>query len=296
MSRITVLDGGMGRELQRIGAPFRQPEWSALALMEAPDRVVEAHNNFISSGASIITTNSYAVVPFHIGDERFAKEGQHLADLAGRLARRAADASPVNVQVAGSLPPLFGSYLPELFDEDAAQGIIDALVYGQAPHVDIWLGETLGSIAEATAVRAALERIIDRKPMWISYTLSDAANGTLRSGEQVDAAVRAAMDLGAEAVLFNCSQAESITAALKIAAPLIPAGVQTGGYANRFLSSHTSKGEANEHLSAFRDDLSPHEYGAIVSNWIELGATVVGGCCGMTPQHISELSRLVSSP
>ncbi|EPN66827.1 homocysteine S-methyltransferase family protein, partial [Pseudomonas syringae pv. actinidiae ICMP 19101] len=76
-----ILDGGMGRELQRRGAPFRQPEWSALALSEAP------------SGAQVITSNSYAVVPFHIGEERFAREGQALAALAGRLARGCADAS-----------------------------------------------------------------------------------------------------------------------------------------------------------------------------------------------------------
>jgi len=48
-----ILDGGMGRELQRRGAPFRQPEWSALALMEAPDQVVAAHQAFIEAGAQI---------------------------------------------------------------------------------------------------------------------------------------------------------------------------------------------------------------------------------------------------
>ncbi len=41
-ARITLLDGGMGRELKRRGAPFRQPEWSALALMEAPETVERA--------------------------------------------------------------------------------------------------------------------------------------------------------------------------------------------------------------------------------------------------------------
>lgn len=67
MAAIQILDGGMGRELKRIGAPFQQPEWSALALMEAPAFVSQAHNAFIQAGTDIITTNSYAVVPFHIG-------------------------------------------------------------------------------------------------------------------------------------------------------------------------------------------------------------------------------------
>ena len=84
-SSVTILDGGMGRELLRIGAPFRQPEWSALALLEGPERVVEAHTNFLDAGAEVITTNSYAVVPFHLGDERFTVRGRELAELSGTV-------------------------------------------------------------------------------------------------------------------------------------------------------------------------------------------------------------------
>lgn len=50
-----ILDGGMGRELQRRGAPFRQPEWSALALSEAPQAVEAVHAAYIDSGANVIT-------------------------------------------------------------------------------------------------------------------------------------------------------------------------------------------------------------------------------------------------
>lgn len=85
---LTILDGGMGRELLRIGAPFRQPEWSALALMDGPEWVVQAHHNFVEAGAQVITTNSYACVPFHIGQERFETNGHQLVALAGQLARR----------------------------------------------------------------------------------------------------------------------------------------------------------------------------------------------------------------
>ena len=64
----------MGRELKRVGAPFRQPEWSALPLMQAPETVVAVHRSFIDAGAQIITTNNYAVVPFHLGDDQFARD------------------------------------------------------------------------------------------------------------------------------------------------------------------------------------------------------------------------------
>ena len=82
---MVILDGGMGRELQRRGAPFRQPEWSALALSEAPEAVIAVHTAYIEAGAGVITSNSYAVVPFHIGEERFANEGFALAATAGQL-------------------------------------------------------------------------------------------------------------------------------------------------------------------------------------------------------------------
>ena len=121
------------------------------------------------------------------------------------------------------------------------------------------------------------------------FTLDDHA-GTLRSGESIADAVEAAIALRAEAILFNCSQAEAITNALEIAIPTANGRVQLGGYANRFVSAHTTTGEANAHLSSLRDDLDPASYEEIVRSWISSGATIVGGCCGMTPEHIAVLA------
>lgn len=185
-----VLDGGMGRELARRGAPFRQPEWSALALMEAPETVREVHQAYVASGARVITTNSYALVPFHIGDERFAADGERLAALAGQLARDVADGQAGAVQVAGSLPPLFGSYRADLFEADRVSELATPLIRGLSPHVDIWLAETMSLIAEPLALKALLPE--DGKPFWVSFTLEDEAPGsepTLRSGERVADAI-----------------------------------------------------------------------------------------------------------
>ena len=55
-----ILDGGLGRQLEAMGAPFRQPEWSAAALIEGPHFVRAAHDAFIAAGADVISTNSYA--------------------------------------------------------------------------------------------------------------------------------------------------------------------------------------------------------------------------------------------
>ncbi|MDP2291991.1 MAG: homocysteine S-methyltransferase family protein [Actinomycetota bacterium] len=290
-----VLDGGMGRELLRIGAPFQQPEWSGLALWEGPEWVVQAHANFVEAGAEMVTTNSYALVPFHIGEERFAAQGRELAALSSRLARQAADAAGSPVVVAGSLPPLFGSYRPDLFVAERSAAVIDPLVDGLAEHVDLWLGETLGSIVEARTVRAAMDRAGSTVPLWISYTLDDHVPGTLRSGEPVADAVRAAVDLGAQAVLFNCCQAETITAAIATALEAVPQGVATGGYANRFVAGHSGEVRANAGLATFRDDLDPSSYGGFVAEWLRMGATLVGGCCGMEPAHIREIAALVAA-
>ena len=152
---VMILDGGMGRELKRLGAPFRQPEWSALSLMEAPEFVEKAHQGFIQVGAQIITTNSYAIVPFHIGERRFASDGLTLARLAGQLARKVADEH--GVRVAGSLPPALGSYVPELFNRKQASEIVTVLIEGLDPHVDLWLAETLCTLEEAKLVAELLD-------------------------------------------------------------------------------------------------------------------------------------------
>jgi S-methylmethionine-dependent homocysteine/selenocysteine methylase len=287
---VTLLDGGMGRELNRMGAPFRQPEWSALALLEGPDFVRRAHASFIDAGAQVITTNSYSVVPFHIGEQRFSADGEKLADLAGRLARQAAKEAPGPVKVAGGLPPLFGSYRPDLFDARRAPDLLKPLIRGLAPHVDLWLAETQGSIAEVEAVAAALAG--DSRPLWVSYTLRDEepdAAPVLRSGESVADAARAARRLGAQALLFNCSQPEGIGPALAEARrALADRPLPLGAYANAFPPMRKDA-KANTALSELRDDLDPPGYLAFVRQWVQEGATLVGGCCGIGPEHIAEL-------
>jgi S-methylmethionine-dependent homocysteine/selenocysteine methylase len=298
MSRTLILDGGMGRELSRNGAPFRQPEWSALALMEGPDYVRKAHDAFIAAGADVITTNSYAIVPFHIGADRFRSDGRRLADLAGRIAREAANAAPHPVQVAGSLPPLFGSYRPDLFIEKEAAGIAAVLIEGLAPHVDHWLAETQGSIAEAASLQKALAG--DTRPLWVSFTLEDEkgaeANPRLRSQEPVERAVEAVLGWNAAALLFNCSQPEVMAAALERARAVIAKSgkpLTLGVYANAFPPVREDVA-ANEGLSPIRADLDPPRYLKFVQDWIGNGAGIVGGCCGIGPEHIGEIRRALA--
>lgn len=288
---LTLLDGGTGRELKRIGAPFRQPEWSALALIEAPEFVSRVHQGYVDAGADVITTNTYAVVPFHIGDARFAAEGHTLAHRAGALARTVADCTPRTIQVAGSLPPVCGSYRPDLVDIDRARPVLAVLVAALEPQVDVWLAETLSALAEARLV-AELTAASD-KPLWLSFTLDDAHGpdaARLRSGESVADAAVAASALGAAAILFNCSQPEVMAAAIVAARAAAPA-LAVGVYANAF-PPQADDATANATLLDIRADLDPAGYARFAQEWQALGATLIGGCCGIGPEHIAALASL----
>ena len=311
MGKVMVLDGGMGRELKRIGAPFGQPEWSALALIESPEHVRQAHAGFAAAGADVITTNTYAVVPFHIGDERFESDGRRLAALAGELARSVAD--EFGSKVAGSLPPVLGSYQPDRFIADEALPILKVLVEAQAPYVDVWIAETTSSIAEAQLVHSVLAAAGETRPLWVSFTLEDetfhadvAADGPdghtvhstegvadgarLRSGETVTDAVAAAVEMGVELVAFNCSQPEVMEAAVReaVAAGGGAGGLPIGVYANVFeVEDHEM---ANVTVNDLRLEVTPDVYRQFAERWVAAGATMVGGCCGVGPDHVSALS------
>lgn len=293
--RCLLLDGGTGRELLRLGAPFRQPEWSALALIEAPEFVSRVHQGYIDAGADIITTNSYAVVPFHLGEERFHSDGERLAALAGRLARASADGAPRPVWVAGSLPPVCGSYRADLFDAAKARPVLEVLKMALEPSVDFWLSETISCEAEMSLMADVLSE--SAKPWWVSYTLEDegakAGDPKLRSGETVRSAAAHAARLGASAILFNCCQPEVMEDAIRHARAALHTddpgsthhSVLIGAYANAFgAQSHAAT--ANTGLSDLRGDLNPEQYLVWAQRWLAQGAQVIGGCCGVGPEHI----------
>ena len=205
MNKVTILDGGMGRELKRIGAPFTQPLWSAQALIEAPHFVTQAHQGFIDAGAEIITVNSYACVPFHLGEALYQAQGAALAQQAAVIAKDVAQKATQNVLVAGSLPPAFGSYRPELFESERAFTILDTLYKAQDEHVDVWIGETISSIEEAHVMANVLKD--SNKPCYYAFTLNDVVSeqATLRSGELVSDAVAALLEKNVTGIFFNCS-------------------------------------------------------------------------------------------
>lgn len=293
---ITILDGGMSRELMRLNAPFKQPEWSALSLYEKPSAVQQVHEEFIKAGAQVITTNSYAVVPFHIGEQRFHADGKMLSDLAGRLAKSAVKNSGVlTTKIAGSLPPMFGSYRADLIEQDRFADIAQPIIDGLSPYVDLWLCETQSAIIEPVSVQKLLPK--DERPLWVSFTLIDekpTPEPQLRSGETVKSAVEKMVEIGVSAILFNCCQPEVIEQALIVTRETLKqlnaTYIQTGAYANAF-APQPEDATANDGLDEVRKDLTPESYLEWAKKWTAQGATIVGGCCGIGREFIKVLSE-----
>ena len=283
-----------------MGAPFRQPEWSALALWEAPELVAEAHRRFIDAGADVIITNTYALVPYHIGDERYTDQGQALMALAGQIARHVADEADRPVLVAGSVPPLFGSYRPENFDPATAPAMYRAFVESQAPYVDLWITETLGSVTEFDVSRAAV--VHDDRQLWAAFCLQkDLVDGRARlySDESVADAARAAaagVESGVAALVFNCAPPEVMGPAIAEARETLGpdfGGLRVGAYPNAFPDHVTDGYAANDTILGRRPDLTGQRLADLVEDWIALGATIAGGCCGMHPEHIAAVADRV---
>jgi S-methylmethionine-dependent homocysteine/selenocysteine methylase len=292
--RTILLDGGMGRELRFRGVDVMTSIWSAKALIEAPQVVREVHRDFIAAGADIITINSYGIVKSNLAWAGIEDRFKDLNRLACSLAQEARDESGRAVLIAGSLPPLAGSFRPDRvgkFEE------IEPLYREQAevlaPHVDLLLCETMSSIDEGRAAAAAATRT--GKPVWVCWTLHEDRSGRLRSGEDIDEAARSLSDLPVSGALANCCAPESITSAML---QLKQTGMKyIGGYANTFQpipEDWDLKGDKKtDGFLDLRADLDPESYAAHVNDWLKAGATVVGGCCGTRPAHIARLKGLL---
>lgn len=284
---ITLLDGGMGQEVYRRSGKPAHPLWSLTVMMENPEIVQDLHLEFIEAGAEVITINAYTATPFRLERDGYSDWFKPAQAKAIELAKAARDVSDKDVRVAGCLPPIRASYRPDE-NADFAKTCDEyrTIVAEQADHVDLIQCETMASITEARAAcTAAAETGL---PVWVGLTMMDDGTNRLRSGEPLSEALDVLDGLGAAAILLNCSIPEAVNKGI----PLIhAAGHITGGYANGFTSiAALESGGTVETLEA-RKDLTPEIYADLVAQWIDAGASIVGGCCEVGPAHIAELNR-----
>ena len=292
---VTLLDGGMGQELVNRSSQPPHADWGDKVMRVEPHLVQELHQDYLRAGARVITLNTYLTTPRTCLDADGNRDAQDFQTWHGRaidLAKAACAAEGVDAAIAGSLPPLNWSYIPDIV-EAYETNLADyrQIVAFAAPHVDLFLCETMSTIAEAKAAATAASE--SGKPFWVSWTLADEPGPDgkvrLRSGETVADAASALDGLGASAFLFNCCLPETIDTGIGELGAL---GQRFGAYANAFtpISTDYVPGETVEVLGK-RQDLAPPAYADRAMRWIDTGATIIGGCCETEPAHIAELAQ-----
>ncbi len=288
MTEITLLDGGMGQELVARSGDDPTPLWATRVMIDHPGMVRAIHGDYFAAGASIATTNTYAI--HHDRLARFDLDPMfHALHLRALAEAHEARAIAGRGRIAGSMGPLEASYRPDLtppLEHSVPKYAEIARIL--AAHVDVILLETMSSVTLAEgAVQGALAA---GRPVWLSVSVDDHDGSRLRSGEPLTDLRRLVDSYPIAAVLANCSVPESMAAALTILKPL---GLPFGAYANGFthISGNFLKDAPTVKELTHRHDLTPEKYTDFAMAWIEMGATIVGGCCEVGPAHIRHLAE-----
>ncbi len=289
---ITILDGGLGQELMARSKADPQPLWSAITMRDEPHLVEAVHMDYFNAGAQIATTNSYI-----LHRDRLAQnDAEHLFEslniTACEIACRARDKFGSGL-VAGGIGPNGKSYRPDLAKnvEQSAELFAEVTAL-QAPFVDFYLLETLASVDQAEG--AAKGAKTNGKPVWLSVTVDDQDGSKLRSGEPISDLLEMLVREPVDALLFNCSIPEAITTAI---AHISAIDIPFGAYANGFTKISDEFKELKGTVSSLeaRQDLNPQKYADFAQQWIDHGASLIGGCCEVGPAHIKELVRRYAS-
>lgn len=284
-----LMDGSMGNELLTRRTDLVSGLWSAQYLIDAPELVKEVHLEYINSGADLIITNTYSTIPSYLSKKNAEDKMPELIRLAGKLAREAVKDSKKEVRVAGSLPPLEESYRPDLVIEAGeAVPIYETLIKELTPYVDIFICETMSSIEEMQHAMQALKNLDNEKPVWISWSLKEDKKNQLRSGETIEDALNASAEIEPEAYLFNCTDPYAITEGIKELKKLTQKPI--GGYPNVF--NVPDGWTLDNEVQVSVRDLSISKFLEFAIEWRNLGATIIGGCCGIGPKFIKAVADI----
>lgn len=283
MSDVTLLDGGMGQELVHRTEEAPTPLWSTQVMLNHPGLVAQVHRDFTAAGATVATANTYAIHRDRLAGtehEGRLRELHSLALAEARLSRPK--------RIAGAIGPLVASYRPDLHpDADSGAALYAEIAQLIGPSCDILICETVASVTHAEAVLRGAA--MAGKPIWLALTVSDTDGTRLRSGEHLADALPLA-EAAASAVLINCAAPEAMPAALEI---LARGALPFGAYANAFerITEDFLKEKPTVDALSRRRDMTPEIYARHALSWVEMGASIVGGCCEVSPAHIAEIAR-----
>lgn len=278
---IILLDGALGTELERRGVSTRLPLWSAQAVLDAPERVREIHEEYARAGADILTAATFRTTPRALAKAGSKAEADQLTRAAVALAVEARErvAAQREVFLAGSMAPLEDCYAPEQVpsgDAPAREHAEQAARLARAG-VDLLIVETMGTIREAVAAVEGAKRT--GLPVFVSFICRSGAE--LLGGEPLGDAVHEVAARGADAVLVNCTAVDLMSPCLD--AMSRATSLPIGCYPNAGAPELSSGGWT------FDPSMTPERFAQSGLEWVRRGAQIVGGCCGTGPEHIRAL-------
>lgn len=287
-----TLDGGLATELERAGCDLNHPLWSARVMIDNPAAIVMATRAFAAAGADIVATATYQATfegLEHMGLDR--EKAVTFFQTAVKLAREAASTAEREdwPLVAASVGP-YGAFLADGSEYCGNYGLTipelaafhrDRLAVLAETDADVIGFETFPSATEARAV-ADLMTEFPESEAWISFSCRDG--GTLWDGSAIE---EIAADLADHpqiaAIGVNCVDPDhtvELISRLRDAAPEKPVIV----YPN------AGRGWDNEQ-GAWRGFDTPAEFAQRAEAWRAAGASIIGGCCQTTPDHIRALAE-----
>jgi S-methylmethionine-dependent homocysteine/selenocysteine methylase len=292
---LVVIDGGTGTEIQRRGGAMDDATWCAEANLERPDLVREVHRAYLEAGAEVIIANTFATSPLLFATIGRDDDVATIDRAAVRLAREAVEAAGGTAAVAGSVSTM----QPVLSGDDRTDRLRPwtkvevrerfrrkARTLAEAG-VDLLVMEMMRDTgASVWATEAAMETGL---PVWIGLSFEPGPDGGLvgwgRPECAMDDVVAALVATGPDLVAVMHTSVDDTGPALAAVRS------QYGGP----LGAYPESGRFAMPDWVFVDVIGVGELVEIARTWLAQGVTVVGGCCGISPQHIAGLATAVRS-
>ena len=291
--KIRILDGGMGQELLNRGVKPFGTIWGASALLKKKYHklVVQTHLDFIKAGSEIIVTNTFGCRKRRLIENGIGKKFIELNKIAGILAKKAVKKSSKKIYIAGSLPPQNFTYFADLGKD---LNFIKRSFYEQAkclkPYVDFFYLDVMSSFKEC---KLALDSISSLKKK-VLVGIHVRSNGKLPSGENFLSVVKKLKKNNLLGIITSCVSYEDVDFVIKdIKKMKIPFGFKINAFEHIPAGWKPDSNNPKIQLGK-RKDLVPKKFLSICDKFSKKGATIIGGCCEITPAHIKKLKKLKS--
>ncbi|PWB70866.1 MAG: methionine synthase [Anaerolineales bacterium] len=280
---ILVADGATGSNLQKMGLkPGKPPED---LIIDDPDTILKLASSFVDAGSDIILTCTFGGTRLRMKDSKYQDRTPEVNMRAAEIARKAASARD-GVLVAGSMGPvgaLIEPYGPLKAEEVKATFAEQAKALAEGG-VDLLLIETMFSFEETTAAFEGARSVTDL-PIVVSFSY-DRGTRTMMGVKPKDV-IRRYSEMGATLVGANCGTTlenmETVIQEYAATVPNFPLWVKPNAGVPH-MDIETEQGVY---------DMGPEDMANFSKRYVELGAKVVGGCCGNTPEHIAAIAKAV---